>query len=74
MEKKDRLAAAKEAAAAIRAAIPEPEPKRTATVLLNLTDEEKQRLLKAAAKAGHAPATYARLLMLAALQATEGKG
>lgn len=66
-EKKDRLAQAKRAAEALRAALPEAPPKRTEKMLIAFTPEEKGRLLTYAESAGEPPATAARNLILAAL-------
>jgi hypothetical protein len=71
-EKKDRLALAKAAADALRAALPAPGPRRTERLILAMTPEEKARLLAYARETGEPPATAARNLVIAALE-TLGK-
>jgi len=70
-EKKDRLALAKAAADALRAALPGPSPKRTEKMLIAFSPEEKARLLAYAREAGEPPAKAARNLILAALGTLE---
>jgi hypothetical protein len=65
--KKDRLAHAKAAAEALRAALPGPPPKRTEKMLIAFSPEEKARLLTHAKETGEPPATAARNLIMAAL-------
>ncbi len=66
-EKRDRLASAKKAAEALRAALPEPAPKRTEKFLLAMTPAEKARLVSYAEETGEPLAAAARNLILAAL-------
>jgi hypothetical protein len=66
-EKRDRLAHAKQAAEALRAALPESSPKRTEKMLISFSPEERARLQAFAAESGEPPATAARNLILAAL-------
>ena len=66
-DKKDRLAQAKAAAEALRAAVPAPEPTRTERLILSFTPAEKARLVEYARETGEPLATAARGLLLAAL-------
>lgn len=70
--KKDRLAGAKAAAEALRAAMPEPPAKRTEKMLISFSPEERARLTVYCEETGEPPAAAARNLILAAL-ATLGK-
>ncbi|MEW5765387.1 MAG: hypothetical protein ACOYXN_03280 [Acidobacteriota bacterium] len=66
-DKKDRLAKARAAAAALRAALPAPEPTRTERLIVSFTPSEKARLVEYASETGEPLATAARGLLLAAL-------
>jgi hypothetical protein len=66
-DKRDRLAQAKAAAAALRAALPASPPTRTHRMILALTGEERARIVAYAEDAGEPPATAARKLIIAAL-------
>ncbi len=65
--KKDRLAHAKAAAEALRAALPAPGPTRTERLILAMTPEEKARLAAYAEESQEPLAVAARNLIMAAL-------
>jgi len=69
--KKDRLAQAKSAAEALRAALPAPGPTRTERLILAFTPEEKTRLVAYAEGTGEPLAVAARNLIIAALTTLE---